>query len=49
MRLRYVSHLFPITLPHVKQRTGMIMAARGAGWASCRPQSAAAEESVWLA
>jgi len=24
-RLKYVSHLFPITLPHVKHRTGMII------------------------
>jgi hypothetical protein len=25
-RLKYVSHLFPMTFPHVKQRTGIIMA-----------------------
>jgi hypothetical protein len=30
-RSRYVSHLLPITLPHVKQRTGMIIAAAQAG------------------
>lgn len=27
-RLKYVSHLLPITLPHVKHRTGMIMVPR---------------------
>jgi len=24
-KLKYVSHLFPMTLPHVKQRTGIII------------------------
>ena len=35
----YVSHLFPTTLPHVKQRTGMIIGwAREEGWATARPE-----------